>query len=90
MAARLVLYHYDFIDPTACDGYKLSPKGYERLEDIARMFPAFVFQPVVIESYAAESEARCRAAGLRLEVAVAVERPRAGPARGGEHPARPR
>ena len=50
VAARLVLYQYDFCEPEACDGYKLSAKGYERLEDIARMFPAGNLQPIVIET----------------------------------------
>ena len=88
MAARLVLYHYDFCDPTACDGYKLSPKGYERLEDIARLFP-LSNSAGRHRDHAARAEARCRAAGVRLEVAVADERARAGPARGGRAPRTP-
>ena len=50
LAARFVLYEYDFCDAASCDGCKLSPKGYERLTDIARMYPASNFQPIVIES----------------------------------------
>jgi hypothetical protein len=50
MAARLVLYQYDFCDAAACDGYKLSPKGFERLEEIARIFPCSDGQPILIES----------------------------------------
>ena len=45
-----VLYHYDFCDETACDGFKLNAKGYERLQDIARMFPCSNFQPIIIET----------------------------------------
>jgi hypothetical protein len=46
----MVLYQYDFCDPTACDGYKLSPKGVARLADLARMLPASNFHPIIIEA----------------------------------------
>ena len=50
LAGGFVLYEYDFCDAAACDNYKLSPKGYERLADIARMFPCMNFHPILIES----------------------------------------
>jgi hypothetical protein len=50
LQARMVLYQYDFCDPTACDGYKLSSKGVARLADLARMIPASNFHPIMIEA----------------------------------------
>jgi hypothetical protein len=50
LKARMVLYQYDFCDASACDGYKLSPKGVLRLADLARMLPATNFQPIMIEA----------------------------------------
>jgi hypothetical protein len=46
----MVLYQYDFCDASACDGYKLSPKGVARLTDIARMLPTTNFHPITIEA----------------------------------------
>jgi hypothetical protein len=43
-AARMVLYHYDFLDGHG----GLNPRGKERLAQIARMLPKTFF-PVVIE-----------------------------------------
>jgi hypothetical protein len=50
LQARMVLYQYDFCDPTACDGYKLSVKGVTRLAELARMLPASNFHPITIEA----------------------------------------
>jgi hypothetical protein len=49
IGARMTLYHYDFCDARAADGYKLNERGVARLGDIARMFPCSNFHPIVIE-----------------------------------------
>lgn len=49
MAARMVLYQYDFCDGTADEAAKLNPHGYRRLCEIAAMLQYCSAYPVVIE-----------------------------------------
>jgi hypothetical protein len=49
LAARMVLYHYDFCDAAGADAGQLNEHGMARLADIARMFPRSCFHPILIE-----------------------------------------
>jgi hypothetical protein len=58
-AARMVLYHYDFVD----GGGTLSPRGLERLAEIATLLPRTFF-PVVIEPHCDPAVSAERQAGV--------------------------
>lgn len=49
-AARMVLYHYDFLDPAAGDTSQLSLSGQRRLQEIIRISPPSNPFPIVVES----------------------------------------
>jgi hypothetical protein len=56
MAARMVLYRYDFHDEATEKASQLNSHGRRRLNDILRMADSHQLYPVIIESTAGDSD----------------------------------